>query len=187
MDTFNDAIVIPDKYDTYLKSLRPGEKPEVMVAVKESLALRSINLLVNNKDEIGSIIDPSSQIVAMSEEVCHELGLVYNPEVQLHMQSANKSINQSLGLSRNVPCRIGNITLYLQMHVIRDPAYDILLGRPFDVLTESTIKNFANEDQTIMITDPNSGRCATIPTMPRGPPHFRRCEHHTMGFCRSRS
>ena len=98
------------------------------------------------------------------------------------MQSANKSINQSLSLSHNVPCRIGNITLYLQMHVIRDPSYNILLGRPFDVLTESTIKNFANEDQTITITDPNSGRCATIPTMLRGPPRFQRCEHHTMGF-----
>src|SRR5271154_5108000 len=81
MDTFNDAIVIPDKYDTYLKSLQPGEKPEVMVIAKESLALRSINLLIDNKDEIGSIIDPGSQIVAMSEEVCHELGLIYDPEV----------------------------------------------------------------------------------------------------------
>src|ERR1700677_4072666 len=104
MDTFNDAIVIPDKYNTYLKSLRPGEKPEVMVIAKESLALQSINFLVDNKDEIGSIIDPGSQIVAMSEEVCHKLSLVYDLEVRLHMQSANKSIDQSLGLSRNVPC-----------------------------------------------------------------------------------
>src|SRR6202453_3600311 len=86
MDTFNDAIIILDKYDTYLKSLRPGEKPKVMVVAKESLALRSINLLIDNKDEIESIIDPGSQIVAMSEEVCHELSLVYDPEVRLHMQ-----------------------------------------------------------------------------------------------------
>ena len=39
MDTFNNAIIIPDKYDTYLKLLQPGEKPEVMVVAKESWAL----------------------------------------------------------------------------------------------------------------------------------------------------
>jgi hypothetical protein len=51
------------------------------------------------------------------------------------MQSANSDINQSLGLSRNVPCKFGDIVLYLQIHVICAPAYDMLLGRPFDVLT----------------------------------------------------
>src|ERR1700677_2162273 len=40
------------------------------------------------------------------------------------------------------------------------------------MLTESTVRNFANEDQTITITDPNSGHNATILTVPRGPPPF---------------
>jgi hypothetical protein len=59
--------------------------------------------------------------------------------------------------------------------VIREPAYDVLLGRPFDVLTESIVKNFANEDQTITIRDPNTGCRITIPTVPRGPPRCRNC------------
>ena len=84
------------------------------------------------------------------------------------MQSANGTVDKSLGLARNIPCRIGDITLYLQIHVIRDPAYDILMGRPFDVLTESIVRNYANEDQTITICDPNSGEVTTIPTLPRG-------------------
>lgn len=84
------------------------------------------------------------------------------------MQSANGEIDQSLGLARNISCQIGNITLYLQIHVIRSPAYDILMGRPFDILTESIVKNYANEDQTITICDPNTGQHATIPTIPRG-------------------
>ena len=53
--------------------------------------------------------------------------------------------------------RIGDIMLYVQIHIIRSPAYDILLGRPFDVLTESVVRNFTNEDQTITIFDPNTG------------------------------
>jgi hypothetical protein len=70
----------------------------------------------------------------------------------------------------------------LQIHVIWSPAYDILLGRPFDVLTESMVKNFANEDQTITIVDPNSRRTATIPTIPRGPPRFHSWERIMTGF-----
>src|SRR6202453_5539915 len=124
-----------------------------MIVAKDSHALRSVPLLINNKEEVDSVVDPGSQIVAMAEEVCHQLTLAYDPDIKLNMQLANGSIDQSLGLARNIPCKLSLITLYLQIHVIRNPAYDILLGRPFDVLTESTVRNFANEDQTITITD----------------------------------
>ena len=108
----------------------------------------------------------------MSDGICNELALIYDPEVVLNMQSANGEIDKSLGLARNVPFLIGDITLYLQVHIIRNPAYNVLLGRPFDILTESIVKNFANEDQTITISDPNTGRKATIPTVRRGPPRI---------------
>jgi hypothetical protein len=134
-------------------------------------------MVIDNKEEIEGIIDPGSQIIAMSEGICHDLGLIYNPTIKLNMQSANREVNQSLGLARNVPCRIGNITLYLQIHVIQSPAYNILLSQPFDILTKSTIKNFTNEDQTITIINPNSKRSVTIPTLSRGPP-----QHYVQGF-----
>jgi hypothetical protein len=169
-----DGYVIPDPYECYLQTLAPGQEPELLTVAKESHALRSIFLLVDNQERIESIVDPGCQIVAMSEAVCHDLGMPYDPKIRLNMQSANGEIDQSLGLARNVPCRIGSITLYLQIHVIRAPAYDILLGRPFDVLTQSVVKNYANEDQTITIRDPNSGRIATIPTVPRGPPRHQK-------------
>ena len=86
------------------------------------------------------------------------------------MQSANGEVDQSLGLMRNVPLQIGDITLYVQVHIICSPTYDILLGRPFDILTESVVRNFANEDQTVTIFNPNSGQRATVPTSARGRP-----------------
>jgi hypothetical protein len=104
----------------------------------------------------------------MSEEVGNALALPYDPTIRLNMVSANGGVDQSLGLARNVPFAVGDITLYLQVHVLRAPAYDILLGRPFDVLTRSVIRNFANEDQTVTILDPNTGKRATIPTVARG-------------------
>jgi hypothetical protein len=85
-------------------------------------------MVINNREEVEGIIDPGSQNIAMSEAVCHDIGLVYDPSIKLNMQSANGEVDQSLGLSCNIPCKINTITLYLQIHIIRSPAYDILLG-----------------------------------------------------------
>ncbi|OBZ72850.1 hypothetical protein A0H81_07005 [Grifola frondosa] len=104
-------MVVPDPYETYLHGLKPGETPEVLTVAKESHALRSINGLVDNKEDVEGIIDPGSQIISMSEEF-----------------SANGEVRPVLGLVRNVPFQVFDIVLYLQIHVIRQAAYDILLG-----------------------------------------------------------
>jgi hypothetical protein len=165
--TSSGSITIADPYETYLKELPANQQPTAFTVAKESHSLRSIKVLVNNTMDVEAILDPGCQIIAMSEEICHELGLAYDPTIVLNMQSANGDVDKSLGLARNVPCRLGTITVYLQIHVIRAAAYDILLGRPFDVLTQSTVTNFANADQTITIRDPNYGRTVTIPTIAR--------------------
>jgi len=85
------------------------------------------------------------------------------------MLSANGSVDGSLGLARNVPFTLDGLTFYMQVHIIRSPTYEILFGRPFDVLTQSIVRNFANADQTITIHNPNSGRTITIPTSARRP------------------
>jgi hypothetical protein len=71
------------------------------------------------------------------------------------MQSANGEVDKSLGLVCKIPIQMGNITLYVQIHIICSPTNDILLGQPVHILTESVIRNFANKDQTITIFDPN--------------------------------
>lgn len=177
------SLIIPDPYESYLTSLHPGEDPHMLTVTKESHSLCNIPVLVNNQETIECIIDPGCQIIAMSEAVAHDLSLIYDPSICLNMQSTNGEIDLSLRLAWNVPCSIGGITLYLQIHVIHDPAYNILLGWPFDVLTHNTVQNYANEDQTIMIHDLNSSRQATILTGPQRPAH---CTHrapvHTPDF-----
>ena len=164
------ALIISDPIETYYKSLNPGEAPDFdqLVVALESGAVRSVLAIVDANRKKECILDPGSQIVAMSEESCHDLDLSYDPGIVLNMESANGSIDRSLGLARNVPFQIGEIIFYIQVHVIRSPAYDILLGRPFDILTESVVRNFANGDQTITIHDPNTGKRATVPTFSRG-------------------
>ena len=163
------SVTISDPVETYYRSLPPGFDPmeEALTVSLESSAIRSIMAFVDNHHRMECILDPGCQVITMSAIRCNELGLAYDPSIKLNMQSANGNCNWSLGLARNVPFLIESLTFYLQVHIIQSPAYEVLLGRPFDILTESVIRNFANEDQTITIRDPNTGREMTIPTVPR--------------------
>src|SRR5262245_33965796 len=167
-----DTIVAIDPFDVYLQNLNPDQIPKHFIVAKESFSLRSILMRINFRDNIEAVVDPGSSIVSMSEAVAIHLRLSYDPTVFINMESANGTLDRTLGLARNVHCKIGGINLYLQVHVVRDPAYDILLGRPFDVLTRSTIQNFPDGNQTVTIHDPNSGYVATVPTFPRNKPRF---------------
>ncbi|KAE9388759.1 hypothetical protein BT96DRAFT_793937, partial [Gymnopus androsaceus JB14] len=58
----------------------------------------------------------------------------------------------------------------LQVHIVDSPAYNVLLGQPFEVLTQAQTQSFLSGDQHITLTDPNTERIITIPTVPREPP-----------------
>ncbi len=92
------------------------------------------------------------------------------------MQSANKQVEKSLSIAKNVPFLFGDIMVYLQVHIICNPAYNVLLGRPFDVLTSSTVYNNTDGGQVIKIKDPNSLQSAMVPTFPHGQRHVAQQE-----------
>ncbi|KAG6893831.1 hypothetical protein C0995_015893, partial [Termitomyces sp. Mi166 len=139
----------------------PLEHRASLCIAKDTNSLRAIMAVIDGK-EVECIVDSGLQIVSMSEEIAHHLGLVYDPMVVLNMQSANGAIDQSRGLARNVPCTIAGLTIYLQVHVISQPAYDILLDKPFDVLTRSIVRTLSTNETVIMITDPNGGNKGVI-------------------------
>ena len=127
-----DATIIQDPYEVFLRS-QPSDadgKEPIKVAT-ESNVLCAIMPLVAEQEYIEAILDPWCQIIAMSEEVCLALAIPYNPNVCLNMVSANGGVNQLLGLAKNVPFKIGEITVYLQVHILWQPTYNILLGQPF--------------------------------------------------------
>ncbi|KAI0040415.1 hypothetical protein FA95DRAFT_1470218, partial [Auriscalpium vulgare] len=99
---------------------------------KESSVLRAVLPLVDNQAHIEATLDPGSQVISMSEDVCHFLGLAYDPAITV-IRLASRLTEKPP--TRHVGLKLGDITLYVQIHVIRSPAYNILLGRPFDILT----------------------------------------------------
>ena len=178
------AIIIEDPYEVYLRTAPEDCGSDCLTVTKESSALCTILPLINHNQYVESVLDPSSQVIAMSEATCHALALIYDPCIHLRMQSANREVDETLGLARNVPILIGDSTLYVQFHIVRNPAYDVLLGRPFNILVKSIVQNYSNKDQTITIHDPNSGRIAMVPTFPRGT--HPRTARPAPDFCDSR-
>ena len=164
------SVVVSDPVVQYLNALAPGEKPKPVVVAAESYALRTVYPLINRVGEVESLLDPGSQIVSMSREVATALQVTWDPDIVVHMESANKSLEKTLGLAKNVPFVFGSITVYLQVHVIGNVAYKVLLGRPFDTITESVVKNSKDGSQSLTLTDLNTGERCEMSTYERGRP-----------------
>ena len=164
------SVVVSDPVMQYLNALAPGEKPKTVVVAAESHALRSVYPLINGVGEVESLLDPGSQIVSMSKDVATKLQVPWDPDIIVHMESANKSLEKTLGLAKNVPFVFGPITVYLQVHVITNAAYSVLLGRPFDTITESEVKNSKDGSQSLTLTDLNTGERCVLQTHERGRP-----------------
>ena len=164
------VIVAGDPILQYLSSLTQGETPKQLYGMRDSFALRTVYPVINNIGTEEALLDSGSQIVSISKDTAVELGLAWNPGITINLQSAQGHVEKTLGLSRNVPFQFGEITILLQIHIINKPAYSILLGRPFDALTESEVKNERNGMQTLTLTDPITKTKVVLPTYPRGNP-----------------
>lgn len=106
----NKGYIIPDIYETYLKNLPQGQQPCELTVTKESHALRSIIMVVDNQEQVETIIDPGSQIIAMADSVCHELGLIYDPTICYIRNTASDSNGLRTGL-RTIGSTITHISL----------------------------------------------------------------------------
>ena len=162
------AVVQKDITEVYKQDLGSEERNKIIIVTSTSDSLRSVYPTVNCSEEVESILDSGSQIIAMDMMVAVGLGVNWDPDSVIHMQGANGQLKRTKGLARNVPFLFGDLTFYLQLHILDSAPYQILLGRPFDVLAETKILNYADGYQEITIRCPNSGQRSTIGTYPRG-------------------
>lgn len=163
------SIVQKDPVEQYIRDLPMEQQRNVFIVANVMDGLRCIYPEVNgSKERVETIIDSGSQIVAVDMVVAIGLGMIWDPDTNVVMQSANGQLQRTKGLARNVPFTFGEVEVFLQLHVVEDAPYQILLGRPFDVLTNSEVQNFPDGDQLIVITCPNTRVKCTIPTYPRG-------------------
>ena len=83
------TLVVSDPVLQYLESIPAGSSAKPVYVAQESQSLRTIHAVVNGSSEEECILDGGSQIVSMSKAVAVRLGLPWDPEICIHMQSAN--------------------------------------------------------------------------------------------------
>jgi len=168
---------IKDSVVQFLKTLHLTERQHQVFASEEysqeesapkMAHLRIVLVLVHRVTEEEVLLDSGSQIVSMTREVAAANKIIWDPSLSIQLQSVNGSLSQTCGLAKNMPFTLGDVMVLLQAHVMETASYKILLGRPFDTITESTIINDQEGNQTISITCPNTGTRAAIPTYKRG-------------------
>jgi hypothetical protein len=150
----DEILRVIDPVYQYLQ-MNPDSEPRVMVGLL-TMSLKTVLPMVNEVRTVESILDNGSSIVSMAKNMALELGLGWNPRMRIYLESANNTVNRSLGIAENVPFHFNHITIHLQVHILVDTAYEILLGCPFDCLTQSNLQNFMNGDQMLTLNSPHS-------------------------------
>lgn len=91
-----------------------------MIVSKDSEALQALWLIINRHLKQECINDMGSQIVLMAKAIAIQLGVAWNPDFRIKMQSVNGQVELSKGLTRNVSFQLEEVTIYLQVRVFAD-------------------------------------------------------------------
>lgn len=170
------SLIAPDPYEIYLSTLGSNEeKKQVFMALNQlksfgidSGPIKCLFPLVNGIEHVEAILDGGSMIISINQNIAEKLKIPWDPDTAIWMESANGGMKKTSGLARNIPFTLGDLTVYLQAHVIEGVPYDILLGRPFEMLTESIVENKSDGRTFVTLKDPITGKRVAVPTYDRG-------------------
>jgi len=174
-------LIADDPVLQYLSEHKDIDSEQLVVA-NESEGLRSIYMTINRIGQEECLLDNGSMIVSMSKAAAIELGLTWDPSVRVNMESASNHVEKTLGLARNVRFSAGGLDIFLQAHILENPPYRVLLGRPFETFTSCTTYTTENGATELVLTEPNSKKVARIPTYQRGQGPQELLKHHYQGF-----
>lgn len=159
--------VASDPILQYLMENKDADPSDLIVA-KVSEPLKAVFLKINRLLQEECLLDEGSEIVSMGKLVAIALGLTWNPLLSCTMGSSTNHHEKTLGIARNVRMESGGVAGHFQVHILENPPYRVLLGRPFTVLMSSTLRTRSDGSSELEITDPNTKQVAVIPTYDRG-------------------
>ena len=175
------ADVDSESASTYLDfSKYEPQSPSAVI----SLPLRVIYPSFGPDVEPECILDGGAQIVVMRKDVWQKLRAPIISDRPMVMESASAGTTKTLGVLEEHPVQLGPITVYLQIQVVENAPFEVLLGRPFfDVISCAEDSRSGGHHQ-IHVTDPRTGRPYTFPTHPRPPKALRNSSKAAVNFRR---
>ena len=140
------------------------------VVAKTSLPLCALDGTLNDRLHVECLLDKGAQIVAIRCDLWEALGVPVCPDLATTLEAANKSKEDTLGVIENVRLKLRSMEFRLQIQVVGDAPFDVLLGRPFFVLASCVTCDKILGKQSVALTDPNLGMQQLLPTQQRGRP-----------------
>ncbi|KZV80957.1 hypothetical protein EXIGLDRAFT_561234, partial [Exidia glandulosa HHB12029] len=116
-----------------------------------------------------ALLDDGSTVCIMNKRLWESLRTSHPVDLTrvMHMETADGNVHTSRGVLENLPVTVGGIKYLLQVQVVDRAPFDLLLGRPFSTLAQTTVSNESNGNQTLVLRDPNSDRMVQINTKKR--------------------
>src|SRR6201992_1362182 len=132
-----------------------------------SLPLRVIFPTFAPGVEPECILDGGAQIVVMRRDIWEKLQTPITVNKAMSMESANATTTMTLGVLENHPVQLGPITVYLQIQVVNEAPFEVLLGRPFFDITSCAEVSRSGGNHEIHVKDPSTGIPYVFATQPR--------------------
>ena len=160
------AFVEETSQDEPTEVLVANVSADNVVVAKHTEELRVFDIMISGLKVVETVND-GSQIISIRQDIWEKLGIPIRSDKIMIMESANKSKNETMGLLQDLKVSIGGYDFFLQVQVVHDAPYEMLLGRPFFTLTQATHKHFDNGESRLTLFDPNTGDKITFPTRAR--------------------
>lgn len=162
----NLEALLSHQHGQALEQHHLGSTDGAVVAI-DSLPLRIIDAVLDDKVEVECILDGGAQFIAIRKDVWERLAIPRRSDLIMVLESANGTKSQTLGVCQNLKLSIGSLDLFFQAQVVDVAPFEVLLGRPFFALTSCQDQNYPNGEQTLTLTDPNADQVITIATRER--------------------
>ena len=169
--------------DNFLTSFDVEEHPREHGTVRfpitspyaaKKLHLRTVRVDFGSGYEPECVLNGGSQMILIRKDIWKKLNVSLDPNQAVKMEAANSTVNLTNGLVEDYPIRIDNMEVYVQMQVVDDAPYEVLLGRPFFAVYRCSEISASDGDVLLQIVDPTTGRPKVFPTHARKTRHEER-------------
>jgi hypothetical protein len=136
--------------------------------------LRILRPLISNQIEAECVIDSGSEGVMMRKDIWAATGLPLYVNDAINITAANSTTTRTLGGLRNVLFNISGMEIFLQVQVIEEAPWEVLLGRSFFTHTACETKDSPDGSSVLTLTHPETGERVQVPTIERPNRHSPR-------------
>ena len=160
---YDIALCFETQPESWVVDLSRYEAPSTAHA---SLPLQVIYPLFGHGVTPECILDGGAQVVIMCRDVWAKLNFPITANKSMRMESANSSTYQTLGMLENIPITLRSVTVKLQIQVVDDAPFEVLLGHPFFDILSASEQSKPGGHHSLKIRDPSDGTPYVFLTKP---------------------